>query len=62
MSIDYTRIELRIPLEWSEELEGMQKDVFERSGHRVSKSSLIRKMIETFFQEPLRTKDCKKAV
>jgi len=48
----YYRIDLRIPLEWSVELEKMQKEVYERSGLRVSKSSLVRTMMEKFIKKP----------
>ena len=51
MPVDYARIDLRIPPEWSAELEQMQKELYEKSGLRASKASLIRNMMERFFKE-----------
>lgn len=46
MPANYYRIDLRIPVEWSKELERLKREVYEKSGRKVSKSDLIREMMK----------------
>ena len=52
MAADYYRIDLRIPIAWSVELEKLKQEAYEKTGKRVSKSDLIREMMKPFLEIP----------
>jgi len=60
MPSEYYRIDLRISPEWSAELEKLKREVYEKSGKKVSKSELIREMMKVFLEKPSSSCNSKK--
>jgi metal-responsive CopG/Arc/MetJ family transcriptional regulator len=52
MPADYYRVDLRLPASWLIELDKLRAEVLEKSSKKVSRTELIRAILEEYLDKP----------